>query len=198
MTELCEIFKKYKSDKCPDVFHSYSPYYYEILKDYKYDFKNILEIGIGTYELMKPISGEEYIVGSSLRGWRDFFPNAIIYGLDIVPDVIFNDDRINCFLTDQSQETSLEFTINNINGKFGVNVEYDLIIDDGSHIVEHMVLTFNTLKKYLKKGGIYIIEDIKSYDLEFFEKLENDEMNIIFKHYGKWDWDSFLAFKKIK
>ena len=70
------------------------------------------------------------------------------------------------------------------------------IVDDGSHIIEHMVLTFNTLKKYLKKGGVYIIEDIKRPDLEFFEKLESDGMNIIFKHDGKWDWDSFLAFKK--
>jgi len=197
MTELCEIFYKYKSDKCVEIFHSYSPQYYEILKDYKYSFENILEIGVGTNEIMKPISGDGYIIGSSLRGWRDFFPNANVFGLDIVNDVLFDDDRINCFLTDQSQEISLKNTIENINNKCGKKVEFDLIVDDGSHIIEHMVLTFKTLKKYLKKGGVYIIEDIKRPDLEFFEKLESDDMKIIFKHYGKWDWDSFLAFKKL-
>ena len=48
MTELCELFYKYKSDKCPKILHSYSPKYYEILKDYKESFKYILEIGVGT------------------------------------------------------------------------------------------------------------------------------------------------------
>ena len=108
MTELCELFYKYKSDKCPEIFHSYSPHYYEILKDYKYSFENILEIGVGTNEVMKPISSEGYIIGSSLRGWRDFFPNGRVFGLDIANHVLFDDERINCFFTDQSQEISLE------------------------------------------------------------------------------------------
>ena len=33
-TELCEIFYKYKSDKCPKIKHSYSPEYYKYSGEY--------------------------------------------------------------------------------------------------------------------------------------------------------------------
>jgi len=40
--------------------------------------------------------------------------------------------------------------------------ECDIIIDDGSHVPEHQINTFNFLfDKMLKNGGIYIIEDIE-------------------------------------
>ena len=44
-TELCDLFFKYCSDKCPLIGHSYSPHYYELLKNEKENFLNILEIG---------------------------------------------------------------------------------------------------------------------------------------------------------
>jgi hypothetical protein len=37
-----------------------------------------------------------------------------------------------------------------------------LIIDDGSHIPEHQLSTFNTLFDILLPGGTYIIEDIET------------------------------------
>jgi hypothetical protein len=196
MTELCDLFYKYKSDKCPNIFHTYSPIYYDIFKEYKNDYKFILEIGVGTNEIMKPISGSEYQIGSSLKSWRDFFPNSMVFGLDIDNRVLFEEDRIKCFFTDQSKEESLENTISNINSYIGKNIEYDFIIDDGSHVVEHMILTFNTLKKYLRTGGIYVIEDIKFKDLDLFKKLESNEYKIIREHDGNFEWDSFIAFLK--
>jgi len=36
------------------------------------------------------------------------------------------------------------------------------INDDGSHIPEHQLLTFNTLFPKLEVGGVYIIEDIET------------------------------------
>lgn len=196
MTELCKLFYKYKSDKCLDIFHSYSPAYYEILKNYKDKFKYILEIGVGTYELMKSISGSDYQIGSSLRAWRDFFPNSMVFGLDIDSRVLFEDERLKCFYTDQSKQESLENTISNINLFLGDVIEYDFIIDDGSHVVEHMILTFHSLKKYLKKGGIYIIEDIKYKDLNIFKSLDSGDLKIIYVHSGNFEWDSFIAFEK--
>jgi hypothetical protein len=197
MTELCELFFKYKSDKCPKIFHTYSPLYYDILKNNKYDYKNILEIGVGTNEVMKPISGEEYQIGSSLRAWRDFFPNANIFGLDIKKDVLFKDDRIECYYTDQSDSNELEKTISLIAQNQSIkNLDFDLIIDDGSHVVNHMILTFNTLKKYLKKGGIYIIEDIKKHEIPIFIDLSDENFEILKISEGNWDWDAFVVFKK--
>ena len=196
MTELCNLFYKYRSDKCPNIFHTYSPSYYDIFKDYKNNYRYILEVGVGTNEIMKPISGEDYQIGSSLKAWRDFFPNAMVFGLDIDNTILFEDERIKCFFTDQSKPESLENTITTINSYVGDTIEYDFIIDDGSHVVDHMILTFQTLKKYLRTGGIYVIEDIKFKDLEIFKELETDEYKIIHTHNGNLEWDSFVAFIK--
>ena len=36
----------------------------------------------------------------------------------------------------------------------------DVIVDDGSHVSAHVILSFETLYPSLKPGGIYIVEDI--------------------------------------
>ena len=196
-TELCDLFYKYGADKCPQIFHSYSPEYYQSLHPLKNDIKNVLEIGIGTRQIMVPISGEKYEIGASLKAWRDFFPNATIYGLDIVKDVLFNEERIKCYYTDQSKSDELLKTINIISeDNQDTNFEFDLIIDDGSHIVNHMILSFNTLKNTLKKEGLYIIEDIKLKDLNIFKKLSDEYFEIIKIHEGEFEWDSFIIYRK--
>lgn len=196
-TPLCELFYKYGSDKCPQIFHSYSEFYYDILKNYKNDFKNVIEIGIGSNEIMKPIVGEKYQIGSSLKAWRDFFINANIYGLDVNTKVLFEDIRIKCLYTDQSNYISLEKTIDQIKEiNNDPNLEFDFIIDDGSHIVDHMLLSFKTLFKHIKKGGIYIIEDIKKTEIDIFEKMDLQEGQIIQSFSGNTNWDGFLAIKK--
>lgn len=191
-TPLCEIFEKYGSDKCPSIFHSYSSVYYDILKDHKDSIKNILEIGIGNFRLMSPIVGSKYIAGASLRSWAEFFPNANVFGCDIDKTVLFSEPRINCYYTDQSKETELLKTISDI----GVS-EFDLIIDDGSHIVEHMLLSLKVLHKFLSTGGIYIIEDIQLKDLQLFTNQKVAEnLRILKIHEGKSYWDSFVAYTR--
>jgi hypothetical protein len=194
-TPLCELFYKYGSDKCPQIYHSYSEYYYEILKDNKEKIKEVIEIGIGTKELMTPIVGSKYQIGASLKAWRDFFPNAKIYGLDINKNSFFEEERISCFYTDQSNSNSLEQTISEIK-KLNNNNDFDLIIDDGSHIVSHMLLSFKTLFKFLKKDGIYIIEDIKKHEMKIFENIDIIGGEIIFKFDGNSEWYGFIAIKK--
>ena len=39
---------------------------------------------------------------------------------------------------------------------------FDLIIDDGSHVVSHQQKTFGKFFKLLRNGGIYVIEDLGS------------------------------------
>lgn len=191
-TELCKIFEKYGSDKCPSINHSYSPKYYDLLKDIRCNIKNVLEIGIGNFSLMSSIVGTNYIPGASLRGWKEFFPNAHVIGLDIDKNILFKEERISCYYTDQSSEEELLKTINEINIK-----EFDLIIDDGSHIVNHMLTSINTLHKFLSHQGIYIIEDIKLPELHIFvnHKIEGLEAYKIYQG-NNW-WDSFVAYRKI-
>ena len=189
---------KYLSDKSPQIFHSYSPEYFNLLKNIKYTAKNILEIGIGNKQLMESISGPDYIHGASLKAWKDFFPNANIYGLDIDNSTLFQEERIKCFYTDQSKETELEKSINEIQ-KDNQNQKFDLIIDDGSHYEDHMILTFFYLHKYLNTNGIYIIEDIKFHEIPRFAALKINEISceIIKIHQGEGYWDGFIAYKKI-
>ena len=198
-TELCEIFFKYKSDKCPQIFHSYSPVYHNFLKDRKETIKNVLEIGVGTNEIMSPICGENYEVGASLKSWSEFFKHSTIYGIDINRTVLFHTDKIKCFYTDQSKESSLNETILEIKKtENDIDLSFDLIIDDGSHVVEHMILSYKTLSKYVSDNGFYIIEDIKRKDLEIFTKLKLEGFNIIHIHDGEFEWDSFIIYQKKK
>jgi hypothetical protein len=197
-TELCELFYKYGADKCPQIFHTYSKYYFNILNNYKDIYNNILEIGIGNLELMSGLTGGQYQIGPSLKAWRDFFKNARVFGLDIRTDVLFSDERIECFYTDQSDEKSLIDTINNINHAQNSNIFYDFIIDDGSHHMAHQILTFKTLLPFLNKNGIYIIEDIHNSQIDTFAEIGiNNNVDILYKHVGDaYEVDSFIAYQK--
>jgi hypothetical protein len=160
-TELCILFEKYKADKVATIHHDYSVDYYNTLAPYKDTYQNVLEIGIGNIPLMDVHVGGGYTPGASIRAWRDFFTNATIYAIDILEDVLFEEDRIKTYAADQSSTTSLQDFIKKVktdtNNK---DFEFDFIIDDGSHNVEHQITSIHELSKSLKIGGLYIIEDI--------------------------------------
>ena len=139
MTLLCDLAFKYGTDKCPQIKHHYTEVYYEIFKDRRESVRKVVEIGIET--------------GASLRMWRDFFPNAMVYGADIVPESLFSEERIETFLCDQSVGEDLVRLVE----KVGSDV--DLFVDDGSHQPEHQVLTCLTVMPMLDDDVIYVIED---------------------------------------
>jgi len=59
-------------------------------------------------------------------------------------------------------------TLNSIQVQTHSNWEC-LIIDDGSHINSHIITTSNFLFPFLNKGGVYVVEDLKtSYWSSFF------------------------------
>lgn len=149
-TPLCELAYKHNTDKGPH--HCYTPHYYHALKDVRNKVTRVLEVGIGyrvaAYNAFWPF-------GASLYMWREFFPNAQIYGWDIAPEVMIKDDRIKTDLVDQSVASSLVAGVHRTGQK-----EFDVICDDGSHVLEHQILTANILLPYLAKDGLFICEDI--------------------------------------
>ena len=154
MTLLCELGKKYKTDKTPLLgYHNYTPFYYELLKDKRYTVKKVFEMGIGNVPEMAFL-GWHYKPGASLRMWRDFFPNAMIYGADILPEVLFKEDRIETFLCDERDPKSVADLI----GKIGSDI--DLFVDDGSHDVQAQINLCKYAMPLLKRDVIYIIEDV--------------------------------------
>jgi hypothetical protein len=142
---LSELANKYGSDKCPKIKHSYTPIYYQLFKDKRQSTKKVLEIGIG-------------LQGASLKMWRDFFPNAGIYGADILPQAMFEDVRIKSFICDQTNKDQLE-SLTKV-----IGTDIDLVIDDGSHITDDQITTCTTLMPLLNKNVIYIIEDVTEVD----------------------------------
>ena len=86
--------------------------------------------------------------------WLELFKNAHIYGYDI--NINDAGEKYTIFKGDQSKEDDLDRFINII------KTPIYFINDDGSHIPEHQVLTFNKLFPILEDGGIYIIEDIET------------------------------------
>lgn len=112
----------------------------------------ILEIGIGGWTI--PRRG-----GESLKVWRDFFEAGHITGIDIEPKQWLNEERVKTVVCDQSDVSQLE----ELNERYG---PWDVIIDDGSHIQDHILTSFMTLFPLLNPGGIYVIEDMATAYVE--------------------------------
>jgi hypothetical protein len=131
--------KKYKTDKV--THHQYDDLY-DIFLNKFYDASGcMIEIGIDS--------------GKSLNMWLKVFNKAHIYGMDI--DLKYSGERHDVFKTDQSDPLALDKYITKItkSNLFFIN-------DDGSHIPEHQLLTFNKLFPLLSEDGVYIIEDIET------------------------------------
>ena len=175
---LAELFDKYGSDKGsnkpfnpnqPWAPHNYSDLYFDWFFDKRNTIKSVLEIGIGSNN--PNIKGSfipEGIPGASLREWKEFCPNATIYGADIDSDSLVNEPRIISAVMDQTKKNSIENYFKDFN-----EIEFDIIIDDGLHEFSAGLTTFKNIFPYLKKDSIYIIEDVVLDDLisyrEFFE-----------------------------
>ena len=183
LDELTLLADKYGADKSPNIGHAYTPFYYEYLKDKKYSIKKVLEIGIGNRRQIKYIPGA--YIGASIRMWRDFFPNAIIYGADILHELLFRDERIETYLCDQRIKQDLE----NLIGQIGNDI--DLFIDDGSHESEDQLFTCLNVMPMLKRDVIYIIEDVSYPDI--VRQLDKYDCQLFgARAWRKGSWDDRL------
>ena len=92
--------------------------------------------------------------GGSLELWQQYFgPAASIHGIDINPECKnLETQGFTIHLGSQADEGFLR-TVNDAYGPF------DIVIDDGSHLMEHQILSFETLYPLVDKNGIYICED---------------------------------------
>jgi hypothetical protein len=136
----------YGSDKWNT--HWYAQHYQQILSPIRRKRLTVLEIGIGGY-------GEPRLGGGSLRMWRTWFPNAIIHGIDIEDKSPHGERRIHIHRGSQSDEKFLASVLEQSGTP-------DLIIDDGSHLNEHVISTFKFLFPRLADGGFYVVEDIQT------------------------------------
>ena len=160
--------------------HNYSDFYSDIFYFGKNHVKKVFELGIGSTNYSQKFNmnhqGENYKTGGSLRMWRDYFKNAKIFGADVDKDCLFNEGRIKTFYVDQSDKDSIARMWRQIDEN-----EFDIIIDDGCHRFEETIIFFENSINELRKGGIYIIEDILlSQRKKFLKYFKSNNLNFKF------------------
>ena len=144
--------------------HTYTNVYYNLFNHCKNEIKLIFECGIGTNNPnINSNMTSRGKPGASLRVWRDYFTNSLIYGADIDKNILFEEDRIKTFYVDQLNEFSIKEMWSNINKS-----NFDIILDDGLHTFEAGITLFLNSFDKLRKNGIYIIEDV---DFMYIKKL---------------------------
>jgi lipopolysaccharide biosynthesis glycosyltransferase len=174
-TDLALLFDKYGSDKgtlgnpsvkFPWLHHNYADVYSELFHDKRQITRRVFECGIGTNdEAFKSNMTAIATPGGSLRAWRDYFPNAVIYGADIDRKCLFQEDRIKTAHLNQLDSES-------ISGYFALlpKNSFDVMIDDGIHTFEGTTNLLENSFDYLSDTGIYIIEDIDFIELLDYKK----------------------------
>jgi hypothetical protein len=146
--DLTTLARAYGTDKGGPL-HRYTPVYERHLRARRHDRIVLLEIGIGG-EHDDPSAG-----GASLRMWRRWFPRAQIHGADLYDKSGVAGRRIAVHRTDQSDPGSLEALATVVG-------PCDVVIDDGSHVCDHVITTFHALFPAVRPGGTYVIEDLQT------------------------------------
>jgi SAM-dependent methyltransferase len=140
---LNELGLKYGTDKSSDK-HDYLDFYEELFDSM--NIENFLELGIFRFR--------------SLPMWLEYFEGCYttVYGVDLEkryvelakknqsPNLVV--DRLDC-----SNKEDMESYAKS------KGVEFDVIIDDASHITSHQMAAFEALWPYVAPGGCYIVED---------------------------------------
>lgn len=147
MKTLDQIGLNYKSDKSSS-FHNYLNIYDKYFSDRRNDNNNILEIGV--------------LNGDSLNILSEYFINSKIIGMDILDKSHLNIKNCETIIGDQGNRDFLNKLL---------NIEFDIIIDDGSHRMDHQQITMGVLFRCLKNGGIYIIEDLHTSLPNYIETI---------------------------
>ena len=125
--------------------HWYMKHYQRFFSPLQLERLRILEIGIGGES--DPREG-----GRSLRVWKSFFRNSQIYGIDIHDKKPLEESRITTFRGSQADAVFLKSVAKQVGG-------FDIIIDDGSHVNDHVIISFETLFPFLSENGLYVVED---------------------------------------
>lgn len=121
--------------------HHYIPIYDRYFSPYRGRKIRFLEIGVSK--------------GGSLQMWRKYFgEEAIIFGIDIDPSCKqYNGLAGQVRIGSQIDKDFLESVIREMGG-------LDVVLDDGSHHMDHIPNSLKYIFPHLSDGGIYMIEDL--------------------------------------
>jgi hypothetical protein len=139
-SELLELFAT-NTEFLVEKWHHYIPIYDRYFSPFRGQKVRFLEIGVSK--------------GGSLQMWRKYFgDHAIIFGIDINPECQkFDNLAGQVRIGSQTDELFLESVVKEMGG-------VDIVLDDGSHHMDHIPATLKFLFPHLSYSGIYMIEDL--------------------------------------
>lgn len=140
MGDLQRLWNNMNDGTCHKWFH-----YLEIYERYLSKFRNapvtFLEIGVqagGSLKLMKQYLGHE----------------AKIIGIDVDPTCKeLESTEFTIHIGSQDNKDFLQAVCDQ-------HKKFNIIIDDGGHLVSQQIISFETLWPFLEYGGVYLIEDL--------------------------------------
>lgn len=139
----------YKRKNSKITAHGYAKFYEDLFKPIKDKPLKILELGS--------------FYGNASAALFFYFRNSLIHSADINPDMYkYKGSRLKNFFVDSSSRESI---IKNI---LNQDTEFNIIIEDASHMLKDQIISLFMLFPKIKKGGIFIIEEI-----DFPEKKED-------------------------
>ena len=180
LPSLNELAIKWGTDKRAGI-HNYTRWYEAMWGAQRLQPVKMMEIGVQT--------------GASIRMWEEFFPSARIVGMDIDPRCKACESRRVQIIIGSQIDPAIRDQVAAEHPK-----GFEIIIDDGSHLSEHMEKSFDLYFPLLKPGGVYIIEDLHcSYRPNFqgntnvtimnWLKLRLDDLNLNGSSgYGDYDF----------
>ncbi|GEO99014.1 CmcI family methyltransferase [Methylobacterium haplocladii] len=119
-------------------------HYFDIYERHFERFRNkspvMLEIGVAH--------------GGSVQMWKEYFgPGCKIVGVDINPDFKRHEsENVEIFIGSQDEPNVIDAILQKY-------PRIDIVLDDGSHMMEHMTNTFNLLFHRISPTGVYMVED---------------------------------------
>jgi hypothetical protein len=92
--------------------------------------------------------------GGSLAMWKEYFgPGCKIIGIDINPECKAHESEdVEVFIGSQDDPELIEAI-------FAKHPQVDIVLDDGSHMMPHMIRSFELMYARVKPNGVYMVED---------------------------------------
>lgn len=150
---LSRIGTQYGTDK---VAHGFCAFYDHHLRGQRKRTAKVLEIGV--------------FGGASLYMWRDYFPNAVIHGMDVSPVDLDSADRITTYVGDQEDRLTLQEIVD------AAGTDFDLILDDGGHTMAQQQSSLGFLFPHVRPGGYYVVEDLHTSFMQRIDLFQGDKM----------------------
>jgi len=174
---LIPFFDERYTDK--NSVHSYLPVYAHLLRNAWGKPFRMLEVGIQR--------------GGSILGWCKAFPAATVYGVDCQKSVNIQAPNYKEKILNAYSEEMLQ--------AFAHEELFDFIIDDGSHAYNDILFACHYYHKFLKPGGVLVIEDVP--DVKWLPKMKalataagcTHEVVDLREKKGRWD-DVLFIIKK--